>query len=74
MTKLEVLFVASFASMDDDSDQPESILPHGQPLSAPSLSAGPAASGLPAASAPILAKLKSFFSHELCSYKEESKR
>ena len=72
MTKVDVLFVLSFASMDGgDSVQAESILSHGQASSAPSLCAGPAASGSPAASAPMLAELKSFLSHELCSFQEE---
>ena len=73
MTKLEVLFILSFASMDGDSAHPETVLFHGQAISAPSLSAGPAATGSPAASAPMLAELKSFLSHELFSFKEELK-
>ena len=74
MTKLEVLFILSFASMNDDSAQPETVLSHGQAISAPPLSAGHAATGSPAASAPMLAELKSFLSHELSSFKEELKR
>ena len=74
VTKLEVLFILSFASMDGDSAEPESVLSQGQAIFAPSLSAGPAATGSPAASAPMLAELKSFLSHELSSFKEELKR
>ena len=69
MTKLEVMFVLCFASMDGDSAQPETVLSQGQAISAPSLSAGPAATGLPAASALTFAELKSFLSHELSSFK-----
>ena len=54
---------------DSDSAQPETVLSQGQAISAPSLSAGPAATGLPAASAPTFAELKSFLSHELSSFK-----
>ena len=73
VTKLEVLFILSFASMDGDSAEPETVLSQGQAIFAPSLSAGPAATGSPAASAPMLAELKSFLSHELSSFKEELK-
>ena len=54
--------------------QPETVLSQGQAISAPSLSVGPAATGSPAASALMLAELKSFLSHELSSFKEELKR
>ena len=60
--------------MDGDSAEPEFVLSQGQAIFAPSLSAGPAATGSPAASAPMLAELKSFLSHELSSFKEELKR
>ena len=56
MAKLEVLFVLCFASMDGDSAQPETVLSQGQAISAPSLSAGPAANGWPAASAPTFGR------------------
>ena len=38
VTKLEVLFILSFASMDGDSAEPESVLSQGQAIFAPSLS------------------------------------
>ena len=69
VTKIEVLFVLCFASMDGDSAQPETVLSQGQAISAPSLSAGPAATGSPAASTAMFAELKSFLSHELSSVK-----
>ena len=69
VTKLQVLFILSFASMDGDSAQPETVLSQGQAISAPSFSAGPAATGSPA-----LAEIKSFLSHEISSFKEELKR
>ena len=74
VTKLEVLFILSFVSMDGDSAQPETVLSQGQVISANSLSAGPAATGSPAASAPMLAELKSFLPQELSSFKEELKK
>ena len=60
--------------MDGDSAQPETILSQGQAITALSLSAGPAATGSPAASAAMFAELKSFLSHELSSLREELKR
>lgn len=51
------------------SQRPSFPKAQGQAISAPSLSAGPAATGLPAASAPTFAELKSFLSHELSSFK-----
>ena len=49
-------------------------LSQGPAVSGSSHIAGPAAAGSFAATAPMLAELKSFLSNELCSFKEELKR
>ena len=52
----------------------DTVFSQGPAVSAPSRFAGPAVTGSPAAPAPMVAELKSFLSHELCTFNEELKR